>query len=99
MRIIKENEELPSRANEQLEDNIRSIQDVCFFLKTFCSETKLYAQLMKSKNEEVVADPDAIEEMDCSDSAPENPNEIYPFEVYPDIFSYVMVDPSKCIID
>lgn len=97
-RIIIENEEHPDEQQEGLQDNIRSIQEICFFLKTFCSETELHTQLLK--NHDAIAIPDVIkEQLDNSDlefQPPENPNEIYPFELYPEIFTYETVDPAKC---
>lgn len=95
-RIITENEEHP---DEPVEGNIRSIQEICFFLKTFCSEIELHTQLLKSKLKDepkTIKDEHYLENGDIEYSAPENPNEIYPFELYPDIFTYEMVDPSKC---
>lgn len=95
-----EHEERPDEQLEGLEENIRHIQEICFFLKTLCSETELHTQLLKSKNEDKTAIPDGIVEQlengDVEYQAPENPNEIYRFELYPELFTYEMVDPKKC---
>lgn len=34
--------------------------------------------------------------MDIEYKLPENPNEVYPFELYPEIFTYETIDPEKC---
>lgn len=95
LRITPENDD-----NERnLEKNIGTIQDICFFLKTFCSETELHVQLLKgAHNDDKI--PDLIEDQSQASNLeynpPENPNEIYPFELYPEIFTYDAIDPTKC---
>lgn len=90
---------LETQTNEKTEENIRVVQDVCFFLKTFCSEIDLHTQLMQSKGKQEI-DPDVIEdlvsEVDTEYYMPESPNDIYPVELYPDIFDYKVIDPSTC---
>lgn len=91
-RIIRDNDE----NEENLQKNITTIQDVCFFLKIFCSETQLHVQLLKDPHEDE-AKSDFIDEVgDMEYKPPENPNEIYPYELYPEIFTYKAIDPSKC---
>ncbi|KAG4073571.1 hypothetical protein HA402_000795 [Bradysia odoriphaga] len=91
---------LETVSSEQVDENIRSIQDVCFFLKTFCSEIELHTQLLKSKSKQEI-DSDVIEDMmsevDTEYQMPDNPNEIYPVEVYPEIFDYKAIDPSMFV--
>lgn len=90
---------LETQPSVQLEENIRVVQDVCFFLKTFCSEIELHTQLIKTKGKQEI-DPDIIEELgsevDTEYQLPENPNEVFPVELYPEIFDYKTVDPSMC---
>lgn len=91
--------ETQKKTNEQIEENIRSVQEICFFLKTFCSEIELHKQLLQSKTKDE-STPDVIEELmsdvDTEYQLPENVNEIYPVEVYPEIFDYKAIDPSMC---
>lgn len=92
--MITKNEAHPN--NELLEDDVTSIQDICFFLKTFCAETELHTQLLKSKSKDETSVDIIEEQLDTEYKLPENPNEVYPFELYPEIFTYETIDPEKC---
>ncbi|XP_037052213.1 uncharacterized protein LOC119085822 isoform X2 [Bradysia coprophila] len=91
---------LETLSSERVDENIRSIQDVCFFLKTFCSEIELHTQLLKAKSKQEI-DSEVIEDMmsdvDTEYQMPDNPNDIYPVEVYPEIFDYKTIDPSMFV--
>ncbi len=98
--VVAKNEESIS---DCLEEDVGAIQEICFFLKTFCSEIELHTQILKSKTEDEVVDPDIIENGQLIDSSiemeyqqPENPNELYPYEVYADIFTFLTVDITEC---
>lgn len=96
--MLTENEQNPNGENEILQDNIRSIQEICFFLKTFCSETELHTWLLRSKNEAEAATHIIDEHLTNGDveyELPDDLNEIYPYEVYSEIFTYETVDLSK----
>ncbi|KAJ6647444.1 Tudor and KH domain-containing protein [Pseudolycoriella hygida] len=80
----------------ELQDNIQSLQDVCFFLKTLSSEAQLHSEILNSKSKKPQITDEEINhsfEVECDFS--ENPNQLYPYELYPEIFTYKSIEPSK----
>lgn len=105
MQVISYFTMLVKREEEQsvyrLDKHITSIQEICFFLKTFCSETELHTEILKSqithdKTAPEMVVEDWLNDIDLEYKPPENPNEIFPYELYPDIFTYKTIDLSKC---
>lgn len=103
-RIINENDD----DEEQLQVNISQLQDICFFLKTFCSEAEENVNLLKNGASDENATVDIEEKVEIKDSGgeqlnlngepetPEDLNQILPYECYRDVFTYTTVDLSKC---